>query len=56
MPQKVFCSSCGATLYHGVELESPSETMARLAGTCPKCNKKLGFDIARIRIAPAEQR
>jgi len=55
MPQRVFCSNCGHTLYNGVELESPGETISRLAGSCPRCGKKLDFSISRIRIAPAER-
>lgn len=52
MPQKVTCSSCGVTLYNGVELESPLETISRFSGSCPKCGKKLNFDVGSIRIGP----
>jgi RNase P subunit RPR2 len=52
MPQRVFCDVCGATLYDGLELESPSEIIQRYNGICPKCQKKLSFEPETVKILP----
>ncbi len=33
-------------------METPSETIQRLGGYCPKCGKKLGFAIENLKIHP----
>jgi len=55
MPQRVFCDACGAALYDGVELESPSEIILRYNGSCPKCQKRLSFEPERVRILPYDE-
>ena len=52
-PQRILCSKCGEALYTGIELETPSETIQRNGGYCPKCGKKLGFETESLKIAPA---
>jgi hypothetical protein len=52
MPQRVFCDACGATLYDGLELESPSEIIQRYNGICPKCQKRLSFEPETVKILP----
>jgi RNase P subunit RPR2 len=52
MPQRVFCDACGATLYDGLELESPTEIIQRYNGICPKCQKKLSFEPETVKILP----
>ncbi|MEM4649494.1 MAG: hypothetical protein QXP78_02370 [Candidatus Bathyarchaeia archaeon] len=54
LPQKVFCSKCGATLYEGGELASPIDIIQRYRGICPKCGKTLNFDYDNIEIHPIE--
>ena len=56
MPQRVFCHACGATLYDGLELESPTEIIQRYNGTCPKCQKKLSFEPESVKIVPTEDK
>jgi RNase P subunit RPR2 len=56
MPQRVFCHACGATLYDGLELESPTEIIQRYNGTCPKCQKKLSFEPEAVKITPTEDK
>ncbi|OLB46571.1 hypothetical protein AUH73_00785 [archaeon 13_1_40CM_4_53_4] len=51
-PQRIICAKCGEPLYTGIELETPSETIQRLGGYCPKCGKKLGFAIENLKIQP----
>jgi len=51
-PQRIICSKCGDLLYTGLELETPSETIQRNGGYCPKCGKKLGFTIETLKIGP----
>lgn len=51
-PQKILCSKCGEPLYTGFELETPSEIVQRNGGYCPKCGKKLGFEIESLKITP----
>jgi hypothetical protein len=53
MPQRVFCHACGATLYDGLELESPTEIIQRYNGTCPKC---LSFEPEAVKIIPSEDK
>jgi ribosomal protein S27AE len=55
VPQRVFCGACGATLYDGVELESPSEIIRRYNGTCPKCQNSLSFEPERVKILPYDE-
>lgn len=55
MPQHVFCDACGAILYDGLELESPSEIILRYNGGCPKCRKRLSFDPDTIKMLPYEE-
>jgi len=54
LPQKIFCSKCGATLYEGEELEAPIDVIQRYNGVCPKCGKTLNFDCENIEIYPIE--
>jgi len=54
MPQKIFCVECGSVLYHGLELETPTEIIQRHNGTCPQCKRKLDFVTEKVRIAPNE--
>jgi RNase P subunit RPR2 len=56
MPQRVFCDACGATLYDGPELESPTEIIQRYNGTCPKCQKKLSFEPESVKIVPYDSK
>ena len=56
MPQRVFCHACGATLYDGLELESPTEIIQRYNGTCPKCQKKLLFEPEAVKITQTEDK
>ena len=51
-PQKILCSKCGEPLYQGLELETPSETIQRNTGYCPKCGKKLSFETETLKITP----
>jgi len=55
VPQRVFCDACGATLYDGLELESPSEIILRYNGSCPKCRKGLSFDPDVVKILPYDE-
>ena len=55
MPQHVFCEACGATLYDGLELESPSEIILRYSGSCPECQKRLSFEPERVKILPYDE-
>ena len=50
MPLRVFCKACSATLYDGLELESPTEIINRYNGVCPKCSKQLKFEPEKVRI------
>jgi hypothetical protein len=50
MPQKIFCTVCGSILYHGLELETPTEIIQRHNGLCPQCKKKLEFDTEKVKI------
>jgi RNase P subunit RPR2 len=56
LPQKVFCSKCGALLYEGEELEAPIDVIQRYSGVCPKCGKTLNFDCENIEIHPIEEK
>ncbi|MCJ7455479.1 hypothetical protein MUP07_01885 [Candidatus Bathyarchaeota archaeon] len=56
MPQRVFCHACGATLYDGVELESPTEIIQRYNGACPKCQRKLSFEPETVKILPVDEK
>ncbi|HXZ89494.1 MAG TPA: hypothetical protein VEG61_00400 [Candidatus Dormibacteraeota bacterium] len=55
MPQKVFCRECGSVLYHGLELETPTEIVQRHNGTCPQCKRKLDFETEKVKIIPNEE-
>jgi hypothetical protein len=55
MPQRVFCDACGASLYDGPELESPTEIILRYNGMCPKCEKRLSFDPDAVRVPPYDE-
>jgi hypothetical protein len=55
MPQKVFCHECGSILYHGLELETPTEIIQRHNGVCPQCKRKLDFETERVKIMPNEE-
>jgi RNase P subunit RPR2 len=50
VPERVFCDACGAILYDGPELESPSDVIRRYYGACPKCQKSLSYEADRVRI------
>ena len=52
MPQNIKCSRCEKILYDGKDLESPLEIMSKFDGICPKCNKKLHFDVENVEIIP----
>ena len=54
MPQNIVCSKCGAQLYNGLELESPTEIIQRNGGFCPKCRGELDFKIDNVKIVPTE--
>jgi len=56
VPQRVSCSSCGTVLYEGFEILRPIEVMQRYNGLCPQCQKRLDFDLSRIRITAVEER
>lgn len=49
MPQRIYCGGCDATLYDGLELESPHEIIERYHGSCPKCSKQLKFDPDKVK-------
>ncbi len=53
MPQRILCAKCGELLYTGIELETPSEVIQRHGGYCPKCGKRLGFEMDSLKIVPA---
>ncbi|HZD13135.1 MAG TPA: hypothetical protein VE177_06425 [Candidatus Binatus sp.] len=53
MPQRIFCSKCSEMLYTGIELETPSEVIQRNGGYCPKCGKKLSFEVDNLKINQA---
>ena len=55
VPQRVFCDACGAALYDGLELESPSEIILRYNGTCPKCQKSLSYEPNKVKILPYDE-
>lgn len=55
VPQRVFCHTCGATLYDGLELESPTEIIQRYNGICPKCQKRLSFEPETVKIIPHDE-
>lgn len=52
MPQRVTCQKCGHTLFEGIELTAPDEIIQRFDGHCPKCGKKLTFDLTKVNIKP----
>ena len=54
MPQKIVCEACGSILYHGLELETPTEIIQRHNGVCPQCKKKLDFATEKVKIVPNE--
>ncbi len=56
LPQRITCGNCGGLLYTGIELESPTEIIQRYNGICPKCRKKLNFDIETIKIIPVAEK
>lgn len=55
MPQKIICEACGSILYHGLELETPTEIIQRHNGICPQCKKKLDFATEKVKIVPYEE-
>lgn len=55
MPQQIICKGCGAVLYRGIELRSPSEVIAQFGGHCPNCGKKLEFSISSVEIKAVQQ-
>lgn len=55
MPQKILCEACGSILYHGLELETPTEIIQRHSGICPQCKKKLEFETEKVKIVPFEE-
>jgi len=55
MRQRVFCETCGAILYEGLELEAPSVIILRYNGTCPNCQKTLSFEVEKVRILPYDE-
>ncbi len=55
LPQKIFCQECGSVLYHGLELETPTEIIQRHNGICPQCKRKLDFESEKVKIAPNEE-
>jgi hypothetical protein len=55
MPQHVFYDACDATLYDGLELESPTEIILRYNGSCPKCRKSLSYEPERVKILPYDE-
>lgn len=55
LPQKIVCRECGSILYHGLELETPTEIIQRHNGVCPQCKKKLEFETEKVKIIPFEQ-
>lgn len=52
MPQRVQCQKCKAVLFEGVELTPPDEIIQRFDGRCPKCGKKLTFEIGNVTVKP----
>lgn len=50
LPQRTYCSSCGATLYYGSEPEGALDTILRHGGKCPNCAKQLNFNPETIKI------
>jgi hypothetical protein len=55
MPQKILCAECGSILYHGLELETPTEIIQRHNGVCPQCKRKLEFETEKVKIVPYEE-
>ena len=53
MPQKIVCGGCSEILYKGkgVELKPPDELIVQLNGKCPKCGKKLFFDVGGLSVS-----
>jgi len=56
LPQRIFCSKCSEPLYAGLELETPVEVIQRNGGYCPKCGKKLSFEVENLKINQATSR
>lgn len=52
MPQKVTCAECNHILYEGDTLKSPQDIIKKYDGNCPKCDRKLGFNVNAVRIYP----
>jgi len=52
LPQTIYCSKCKHLLYNGVELKPPVEVIQANGGYCPKCGKKLNFEIEKVEIIP----
>jgi hypothetical protein len=55
LPQIIYCGNCKHVLYNGAELKPPDEVMQANGGYCPKCGKKLNFEIEEVEIAPVEE-
>jgi len=51
MPQIAVCKGCGYVIYEGVELKSADEIIQMVGGRCPKCGKKLTFNIEDVEIS-----
>ena len=54
MPQVAICKECGYVIYRGLELKSADEIIQMVGGVCPKCGRKLSFNIDDVEIKPAE--
>lgn len=52
LPQKIKCGKCDEILYNGTDIEPPSEIMRKFDGLCPKCGRKLNFEIDKVNIIP----
>ncbi len=55
MPLKVTCADCKHILYKGDILKSPEDIKKKFDGNCPNCNRKLVFNIKRLRIYPYKE-
>ena len=52
MPEVLYCSKCGYTLYASEELIPPEDIMKKYDDRCPRCWSILNFDPRKIIVKP----
>jgi len=55
VPQLVICHKCGAVLYEGEELKTPSDIIESYDDKCPNCNKKLSYIPIDAEVKPVDE-